>query len=149
MIYMARCGDNGPVKIGLSGNPEARLIELQTAHFVPLHIVRVLAGGRGVEKWLHDHFAAHHIRSEWFHFQPEMLTIQPGAHADLARLGREFAEIKDRLIEMLNRKPVPSHKFMSEALDIPLTRLGNWICVVRRMNLAPEGRQGRRKRGIA
>lgn len=74
-VYMIRCGEAGPVKIGKADDPQSRLRDLQTGHHEELAIIRVLDGGEAEEKHLHTHFAEFRIRGEWFQFSDEMLTV--------------------------------------------------------------------------
>jgi len=78
--YFLRAGDTDKVKIGWSEDAEARRLELQTAHWEVLRIVRLIEGPQAVERWLHRQFAAQRIHLEWFSFDPRMLTIEPPAH---------------------------------------------------------------------
>ena len=67
----------GPVKIGRSSNPIARLSALQTAHPHPLRIIAKMAGGIEVERSLHRLFAASRIRpdGEWFNPTPDLVAF--------------------------------------------------------------------------
>lgn len=58
---------NGFVKIGVAGDPRARLRTLRTMSPVPLRIALVLPGlGAAGEAELHQRFAAHRSHGEWF-----------------------------------------------------------------------------------
>ena len=97
-IYMIRAGGDGPVKIGWTTNVERRLADLQTAHYEPLSIIRTIAGGQLMERWLHKYFAASKIRSEWFNFDPAMLIVEPPYLIDFVApsiKGVEFARAVD------------------------------------------------------
>jgi hypothetical protein len=76
MIYMARAGDDGPVKIGTSRDAQKRLRSLKGATHVPLSIIRLLDGNRKDERELHREFRHLHIQGEWFRFDPRMLDIE-------------------------------------------------------------------------
>lgn len=75
-VYFVRAGE-GPVKIGIAIDPEARLRELQTGHYESLSLLRVVDGDWAVEAWLHARFAAARIRGEWFRYSSEMLIVEP------------------------------------------------------------------------
>jgi hypothetical protein len=64
IVYFIQAGENGPVKIGYTYEPEKRLIAM-----------RVVPGNRYGERRLHQHFAHLRIRGEWFSFSEEMLTV--------------------------------------------------------------------------
>lgn len=66
MIYVIRCGDHGPYKIGRARDAGKRLVNLQSAHHEQLHLVGVLSGHDCDESGLHEVFAATRIRGEWF-----------------------------------------------------------------------------------
>jgi hypothetical protein len=74
-VYLIQCGD-GPVKIGKADDPKDRLLKLQIAHYQVLHIIRTVPGGLVTERAFQDKFRRRHIRNEWYHFDPEMLTWQ-------------------------------------------------------------------------
>lgn len=68
-------GDEGPVKIGYSCNPKARLRQMQTGS---PQVLRILAidedGSPEVERWYHERFAAYRQKGEWFERCPEILA---------------------------------------------------------------------------
>src|SRR5438445_5974418 len=65
MIYFIRAG-NGPVKIGHSHNPNARLAALQSGNYEKLKIIASIDGGHSLEKALHEHFNSKQLSGEWF-----------------------------------------------------------------------------------
>lgn len=64
----------GPIKIGRSCNPRARLRELQISQPAPLRLLAVIAGGRGVEANFHRRFAHAKIRGEWYTREPDLMA---------------------------------------------------------------------------
>lgn len=66
MIYVIRCGDSGPYKIGRARDAGKRLVNLQSAHHEQLHLVGLLQGHECDEDGLHEVFAETRIRGEWF-----------------------------------------------------------------------------------
>lgn len=76
-VYFVQSSIGGPVKIGRSSNPIARLSALQTAHPHPLRIIAKMAGGIEVERSLHRLFAASRIRpdGEWFNPTPDLVAF--------------------------------------------------------------------------
>ena len=64
------------VKIGIAANPDERLRDLQVGCAGRLRIVAVAAGGRPLERALHERLAAHRLREngEWFEMCPEVLA---------------------------------------------------------------------------
>lgn len=98
MIYFIQCGQDGPVKIGFTvKSAESRLALLQTGNHQTLTILRVMRGGYRLERWLHVRFRDVRIRSEWFAFHPDMLTVKapPSLNAMDDVTGRR-AETKPR-----------------------------------------------------
>ena len=57
-------GEHGPIKIGISCDPLARLWILQTAYPEELFIYAVMNGDN--ERALHSEFSADRLRGEWF-----------------------------------------------------------------------------------
>jgi hypothetical protein len=74
--------ENGPIKIGISANPRARLGNLQTGHHDRLDLLATCEGGMDREKKYHQQFAAHRINGEWFERTPEI-------EAEINRLNQE------------------------------------------------------------
>jgi len=77
MIYFARAGSDGPVKIGFSRNAAARIADLTTVSPAPLETLRIIEGDYQVEAWLHRQFSSRRRNGEWFDFCDEMLTVMP------------------------------------------------------------------------
>lgn len=93
MIYIVRAGVTDMIKIGFANDVPARLRELQSGCWERLTVVREMPGDRTVERWLHGHFKAHCVRSEWFKFHPDMLTIVPPDDIASATLSGPVAEV--------------------------------------------------------
>jgi hypothetical protein len=67
----------GRVKIGTTQDLRSRLRAIRTATGRDHILIRKLPGGRAVEKWLHDRFAAQRTVGEWFQYTSEMLDVIP------------------------------------------------------------------------
>lgn len=73
-VYLIQAGNarfNGPVKIGIAGNPALRLADLQVANYMQLRLRRVFAfesraDAQVVEQALHKHYYLLRVRGEWF-----------------------------------------------------------------------------------
>ena len=72
--YVVQRGDYGPVKIGKSGNPDARLRQLQTGCAEPLNLLGLIHD-EGAESELHDAFWAYRLEGEWFRPAPEVVEV--------------------------------------------------------------------------
>jgi hypothetical protein len=72
-IYAIQAGGTGPVKIGLTNSPRARLKTLQTASPWPLKGIALWCGAAFEEKLLHEMFAESRLEGEWFQPSPELL----------------------------------------------------------------------------
>lgn len=59
-------GPGGPIKIGCAGDPNARLLQLQTACPYELRLLGYVPGGQKLEKELHKKYAHLRLRNEWF-----------------------------------------------------------------------------------
>ena len=67
MLYFIQAGDkNGPIKIGVSSNPTARLRSLQVANHQKLKILLLIPGNKLREKITHGMFSESCIHGEWF-----------------------------------------------------------------------------------
>jgi len=67
MIYFIQCGENGPIKIGQTGNGvEERLGQLQTGCPYGLRVLWVYNGSDWTEETVHKKFSHERIRGEWF-----------------------------------------------------------------------------------
>lgn len=70
LIYLIRVGEDGPVKIGSAGSYRKvllRLGKLQTGNHEQLRLCGTLAEtDRVTEGHLHQRFARHRLRGEWF-----------------------------------------------------------------------------------
>jgi hypothetical protein len=75
-VYFIRMIPDGPIKIGIAGNVNMRLDNLQTATPHLLEVIGViLGGGRSLELKLHRQFSQLHIRGEWFHPGDDLLAF--------------------------------------------------------------------------
>lgn len=64
-VYFVRAGE-GPIKIGIAADVDARVRTLQTAHAEQLIILAVTEGGQAREFEYHGRFAEHRLNGEWF-----------------------------------------------------------------------------------
>ena len=71
-VYFVTAREVGRVKIGYAQNPQARVVSVQTHSPVPLRLERTCDGGKAEEEALHERFAAHRVRGEWFDLAPEI-----------------------------------------------------------------------------
>lgn len=65
---------DGPIKIGLSGNPGRRIKEFRTWSPFELEIVGAVPGSWADEQFIHECLADHHSHGEWFNPTPEVLS---------------------------------------------------------------------------
>lgn len=73
MIYYIQRGEDGPIKIGTSNDPERRLAELQTGSGEPLRLLAVIPGDRSLERQIHSALRDHQGIGEWFKPSPAEL----------------------------------------------------------------------------
>jgi hypothetical protein len=88
-VYAIGGADQNFVKIGFSTDPKGRCRDLQTANPGPVGILWMADGGILRETALHEYFADHHVRGEWFGF--------PDGNA-VALISEAFAEMYPRPI---------------------------------------------------
>lgn len=75
-IYFLRpIGADGPVKIGCSQEPTARLVQMMTFGHSQLEIVATVPGGPDLELNLHECFLDTHSHREWFNASPRMTAM--------------------------------------------------------------------------
>lgn len=98
-IYFIRCKATGLVKIGLSGNPRSRLSKMQSDSPGELEVLGIEPGGLERERALHNRFADHRIRGEWFSPTAEILaharTLAPVVAPRKARLSMVGTDLND------------------------------------------------------
>lgn len=75
MIYFIQCGENGPIKIGQSDNPEERMAQLQTACPYELKMLWVYKNSDWTEIAIHGEFSHERIRGEWYHPSQSILSF--------------------------------------------------------------------------
>jgi hypothetical protein len=70
-----RFNEDGPIKVGYSGDPARRCyqINLRLKH-EPLTVLAAFPGSRSEERELHKRWAHHRITREWFRPAPEILA---------------------------------------------------------------------------
>lgn len=73
-VYFIQRGEAGPIKIGHSGNPKARLAALKTASDQPLRMIGVMDGDKPDERRLHLRFADARLEGEWFSPTEELVA---------------------------------------------------------------------------
>ncbi|GGU62509.1 GIY-YIG nuclease family protein [Streptomyces lavendofoliae] len=88
MIYVIGVEGSQVVKIGLGGNPQERLGQLQTGNPHELLLLWVHEGGRALESHLHATFLEYRVRGEWFDLSPLGDATQAVKDAVRAASGR-------------------------------------------------------------
>jgi hypothetical protein len=73
VIYFVRSGD--AVKIGYADQPDKRIPTLRTANPNALVVLGVMDGTMTDEQELHQRFAAHRLRGEWFVLCDEIIEF--------------------------------------------------------------------------
>lgn len=76
-VYFAERPSDGAIKIGWSNLVNHRIKRLSWMQKEELKLVRLVNGGRNVEKWMHERFLDFNIQGEWFRFCPEMMVAYP------------------------------------------------------------------------
>lgn len=75
-VYFAKpVGTVGPIKIGISINPEYRCRECEAWSPFLLELIGSVPGRKADENFLHDCLADHHSHGEWFHAAPLVLEM--------------------------------------------------------------------------
>lgn len=70
VYFIRREDDSGPVKIGTTNDPYKRLLTVQTGNPYKLKIIKIIKGGKNLEKTLHNKFGKFRMEGEWFKPNP-------------------------------------------------------------------------------
>ncbi len=87
MIYFIQAGENGPIKIGSSDDPEKRMADLQVANAAELKLLWKYTGDRFSESDIHCTFKHEKIRGEWFHPSRDLIGFISGELENVAWVG--------------------------------------------------------------
>lgn len=74
-VYFIQQGIGGPIKIGVSSNPERRVVNLQVANPTPLKIIATVPGTEKDELFFQMKFERFKIQGEWYLPDPELLMF--------------------------------------------------------------------------
>ncbi len=74
-VYFIRVGFDGPIKIGVSRDPERRLVQLQCGSADKLVLLGSVPGGFADEAAIHRYLADHRVQGEYFAPSPESLEL--------------------------------------------------------------------------
>lgn len=81
-VYFIRAKASGLIKIGYSGNVEARLSQLQTGSAETLELAAVLEGPPELERALHRAYAEERLHGEWFRPSTRLRALVEGLQAE-------------------------------------------------------------------
>ena len=82
MVYFIQADKNGPIKIGVSNNPSARLRQLQTGSHASLNLLAVIDGDMKKEHEIHKMFEKFRTDGEWFQPDYEILAYIANVTSD-------------------------------------------------------------------
>lgn len=72
-VYFLRCDSSGLIKIGVSTNVAHRVSAIQSGSPTQMTLLATEEGGQEREKQLHDTYAEHRVRGEWYRPTDELL----------------------------------------------------------------------------
>ena len=75
MIYFVKCAATQLVKIGYSATPDKRFAQLCVGSASPLVLLGVIEGGQDKEREIHQRFAEHRVRGEWFALNAALQSV--------------------------------------------------------------------------
>jgi hypothetical protein len=124
-VYLITCRERGVCKIGHAQNAKSRLASLQTASPSKLVLEAVLTGDRGLESHLHQRFARHRLKGEWFTITDELDAFIAEAVAEpCLPLGKACLELQRVSDEQSVEESLALHrKIFAEGMEA-LSRLG-------------------------
>jgi hypothetical protein len=114
MVYFIQRSTNGPIKIGVAGEPRKRLESLQTGSPEPLYLLGTLPGGKTEEAALHQKFGALLIRGEWFEPGDELIGFVAREAKQARRRWEELVAVEPRLKDLLIEAQQAEHLFLSD-----------------------------------
>jgi Meiotically Up-regulated Gene 113 (MUG113) protein len=81
-LYIIQSGDYGPVKVGITKDPDKRLKALQTANSEELRLIGInllpsksLKDALEIEKNVHDILREHRMAGEWFQYEKKVIRM--------------------------------------------------------------------------
>lgn len=115
-VYFIRpVGQQGPIKIGVSAHPKARLTTYMSWSPVKLEIIASTPGSLALERAIHNCFADAFLHSEWFEATPRLLKfiadIQAGFPFEACGLEAVGNVAALRRKEVMSRKGTPSETY--------------------------------------
>ena len=72
-VYLMKSELTGLLKIGISIDPVKRRRTLETAQGGRIELLKIISGGRNIERKLHDKFSNYRKDGEWFEYSSEIL----------------------------------------------------------------------------
>ncbi len=78
MLYAIQVGEGGPIKIGFSDDPAARLCQIQTGNPQQCILLGTIDGGLEREADIHAELAEFRVRGEWFLPCPAVMDVVNG-----------------------------------------------------------------------
>lgn len=111
-IYLLRCRPNGPVKVGVAIDVQARIRSLQTGNPDQLHLITEFPGTPGEEASVHHHLRKERVRGEWF-----------DGEATKAFVAAALENGRDALPDPPAPKPKRSWRMKGEASEITVRKV--------------------------
>src|SRR5687767_6897382 len=90
VYFIKPVGMEGPIKVGHSSFPMARLASLQTWSPFELEVIAEIEADRSIETAIHERFARWQVRGEWFEPVPELVALAFGV-----KEGRKLDDLVD------------------------------------------------------
>ena len=111
MVYFARIGEDGPIKIGHSNRVDDRLKQLHSIYGRRMELLGTIPGGQAEERAMHERFAEHRIEGTeqfrpgrdlmGFLGRPLLVGANPEAVEAIAKLKPlHSVRLSDRVVEM-------------------------------------------------
>lgn len=114
-VYFIEAGKDGPIKIGVTADPLARLNDLQTGNPFKLKVIGAVSAGVEREAALHKELAAWRMEREWFQRSEEVLAAM---ERELGRPGVTAWQPRPRLVDACENCGVKSSSYGSDGLCV-------------------------------
>lgn len=96
-VYFIGSGSTQVVKVGISKNPWARIMEIQTSNHEKMKVIATFKTSASSEVDLHSIFAPHRVNGEWFDLPAEVMEVVAACHLKKTDYDGLLTELRSEL----------------------------------------------------